>query len=227
MTPQEQPWEQFIKQWPRQYRQDQHVTIIGPTDCGKTTLTQRLIVPRGHVVGFGIKYRDDTLAALLKQGWHRVEQWKRRPGSANRVLLWPNVDDPAEARKVHSNRFREALADIFKVGAWTVWSDELRYLTQHCRLLDVYQQMYVTSRSNNISLVSAAQRPAWVPLEAYSQAQHLFLYRTGDERDIARIGGLNGTSAKQVAATVASLPFHTFLHVNQRTGEQTISQVKL
>lgn len=227
MTPQELPWDQFFRQWERVYKQDQHVTIIGPTDCGKTTLTKRLIQPRGHVVGFGIKYKDTSLDDLLKQDWHRVDRWKLKPRSARRILLWPKADDPEEAPKLHRERFAEALHDIFKVGAWTVWSDELRYLTDMCGLRKLYQHMYITSRSNNISLVSAAQRPAFVPLEAYSSAQHLFLYKTGDERDIVRIGGLNGTSAKQVAGTVADLPFHTFLYVNQRTGQQIISHVEL
>lgn len=227
MEPTELPWDQFLKRWPAQYLQDQHVTVIGPTDCGKTTLTKRLIECRGHVVGIGVKYVDESMSSLLKQGWVRTEHWNTRPRSAKRVLLWPDVDDPEESPTVLRKEVKRLLAAVYKTGKWCVWTDELRYLTHNCGMQKVYQNMYVTARSNKISLVSAAQRPAFVPLEAYSQATHLFLYRTGDERDLARMGGLNGTSAKQVAGTVGELPFHTFLHVNMRTGDQTISQVEL
>lgn len=225
MEPQELPWSDFIARWPAQYKQDQHVTVIGPTDCGKTTLSKQLIECRGHVVGIGVKYVDQSMSSLLQQGWHRTEHWSKRPKSANRVLVWPNVDDPEESPKVLNKTVKHLLSQVYKTGKWCVWTDELRYLTHNCGLLRLYQNMYVTARSNKISLVSAAQRPAFVPLEAYSQASHLFLYRTGDERDLARIGGLNGASAKQVAGVVSQLPFHTFLHVNMRTGEQTVSCV--
>lgn len=100
-------------------------------------------------------------------------------------------------------------------------------MTDILGLKRAFQLMYVAGRSNLISLVSAAQRPSHVPLEAYSQASHLILFRTGDERDLVRMGGLNGVNAKQVASTVATLPKHVFLHVNQDTGEQTISKLAI
>jgi len=220
-------WDRFQKLWPYQYLQDQHVTIIGPTGSGKTVLAQRLVERRGHVVALGVKPKDSSMTPLLQQGWHRVETWNQRPRTARRILLWPKPTSVGEDRHHHKQVFSDLLESVYKQGSWCIWTDELRYLTHNCRMLELFQQMYVTSRSNNISLVSSAQRPAFVPLEAYSQATHLFLYRTGDERDLARMGGLNGTSAKQVAATVADLPKHTFLHLNTQTGEQTISKVQL
>lgn len=179
------------------------------------------------MVGLGVKPRDDSLTPLLKQGWHRIDKWSKRPKSATRLLLWPKTDKAAEAHKLHKDRFTELLESVYKQGGWTIWTDELRYLTHQCRMSELYQQMYITSRSNNISLVSAAQRPKWIPLEAMSQASHLFLYKTGHEADLISMGALNGNDAKQVAATVAALPKHTFLHVNMWTGEQTISKVAL
>lgn len=227
MTATEVPWDQFITRWPSQYLQDQHVTVIGPTDCGKTTLSKRLIECRGHVVGFGVKYKDESMSDLLHKGWHRAERWKDKPRTADRVLLWPKANDPDEAAALHRKRFTEALHAIYKTGKWCIWTDELRYLCDNCGMKRTYANMYVTARSNKISLVSASQRPAWVPLEAFSSASHLFLYRTGDEKDLERMGNLNGVSARQVARTVGELPFHSFLHVNTRTGEQTISSVQL
>ena len=219
-------WPTFMHQWPSRFRQGQHVTIIGPTGCGKTVLGAELVTCRGHVVATGIKYKDDSLTRLLKDDWIRVTDWRKRPKSAQRIVLWPKDDNVNTVQQTHKQVFGYLLQDVFKAGGWCVWSDELRYLTDIVGLRKPYVQLYVTGRSNHISLVSAAQRPSHVPLEAYSQAQHLFLFRTGDERDLARMGGLNGTDSRQVAATVASLPYHHFLYVNLTNGEQLISTVK-
>lgn len=224
MEPQELPWEQFIKRWPSQYKQDQHVTIIGPTDCGKTVLTRNLVACRGHVVGTGVKYVDESLSDLMAQGWHRIERWKDRPKSANRLLLWPNVPNPEDATEVYRARFTEMLNRIYKDGRWCIWTDELRFLTDNCGMSKIYRNMYIAARSNKISLVSGAQRPAWVPLEAYSQAQHLFIHRTGFEDDLKK---MLGGHAKDLIEIVNQLPWYHFLYANLRTGDRYITKVAL
>ena len=219
-------WPQFLKRWPSEFKQGEHVTLIGPTGCGKTLLAQELIKCRSHVVATGVKYRDDSMSRLLKQGWKRSNTWPERPRNCTRHIVWPTETDIEKVRDVRHDSFRRMLADIYVRGGWGVWTDELRYMTDFLGLRKHYQEMYIAGRSNNISLVSAAQRPSHVPLEAYSQAAHLFLFRTGDERDLSRVGGLNGVSAKQVAQTVAELPFHHFLYVNLRDGRQSISTLE-
>ena len=64
--PNELPWSTFIARWPTQFRQGQHVTVIGPTGCGKTTLVTELAEARSHVVALGVKHRDDSLSKLTK-----------------------------------------------------------------------------------------------------------------------------------------------------------------
>jgi hypothetical protein len=219
-------WETFLANWPKQYEQGQHVTIIGPTGSGKTTLAMELVKARGWVVALGVKYRDDTMSRLEKEGWHRVQEWKQRPRSSQRVLVWPKESDLTKVLQVHKKVFTELLRDIYRIGHWTIWTDELTYMTDHVGLSKLYRALYILARSGKISLVGSAQRPAFVPLEAYSQASHLFLFRTGDERDLERMGGMNGVNRKQVADTVSQLPHHTFLHVNLVTGSQVISQVR-
>ena len=226
MIPTEMPWPKFVSGWPNEFRQGQHVTIIGPTECGKTLLSQELVKPRSRVVACGVKHVDESMHQLLKGEWVRVNRWQDRPRSCQRVLVWPKEADIDKVEGVHREVFTRLLADIYKRGGWCIWTDELRYMTDIIGLRKRYQLMYIAARSNHISLVSAAQRPSHVPLEAYSQAAHLILFRTGDERDLARVGGLNGISAKQVSATVATLPFHSFLHVNLRDGRQTVSTLE-
>ena len=219
-------WDKFQLLWPRKFKQSQHVTLIGPTGCGKTTLATELIKPRQWVVALGTKYKDDTLEKLIKKDkWKRITKWPP-PMTFNRVILWPKSGDlkvlVPEQRKV----FSDAFADIYKKGGWCVWLDEERYISDHLRMKDMLTLMYVAARSNNISIVGSAQRPRWIPLEAYSQAGHLFIWRTGDEADLIRIGSLNGTDSKLVAAAVKNLPYHAFLYVNLTDGSMAVSQFK-
>lgn len=208
-------FEQFMHDWRVRYRQDQHVTIIGPTGCGKTTLATELIRQRGHVVAFGVKYKDSTMNRLIKkEQWHKCDDWRRRPRTASRIVLWPNASNLETVAKLHQKTFGDALRSIYRIGHWTIWIDELTYLADHVGLKKLIRQMYMLARSNRISIVASAQRPAFVPLEAYSQASHLILFKTGDERDLTRIGSMNGHDSKRIANTVSMLPRHYFLHVD-------------
>lgn len=220
-------WDKFFYKWCHGlFKQSQHVTLIGPTGCGKTTLGIELITPRDYVVALGVKYRDDTLEKLVKKDkWRRISKWPPPYGS-NRVVLWPKVDDPRKMTVEHQKVFSDAFADIYKKGGWCVWIDEERYISDHLKMDKLLTLMYVTARSNNVSMVGSAQRPRWIPLEAYSQAGHLFLWRTGDEADLKRIGSLNGTSARLVINAVQDLPYHSFLYVNLTDGSMAVSQYK-
>jgi DNA helicase HerA-like ATPase len=99
-----------------------------------------------------------------------------------------------------------------------VFGDEVSYLCRRLRLEDALLDIWEQGRSNRVSLVAATQRPAWVPLALYSAASHLFLWRTNDARDLARIGGLNGVDPVPVRAAVANLPRFHALYVNVRDG---------
>lgn len=219
-------WEKWIAHWRKVFKQSQHVTLIGPTGCGKTTLGIELVDARDWVVAFGVKYKDETLDQLLKlKKWKKIKKWPP-PYGANKVVLWPNVDDPRKMLTEHRAIFSDALADIYKKGGWCVWVDEERYICDHLKMRDIMTLMYVTARSNNISLIGSAQRPKWIPLEAYSQAGHLILWRTGDEIDLKRVGSLNGHDPKPVIDVVSRLPYHAFLHVNLVNGQMIVSQYK-
>lgn len=227
MSAKEIPFDQFMERWPRVYKQDQHVTVIGPTGCGKTTLVTELVKPRKHVVAFGVKHVDETMKKLVNDNvanWHRAQQWNRRPRSAERVVLWPKANDLDKVMDLHKKVFGDALRSIYKIGHWTIWMDELTYLADHAGLKKMIRQMYILARSNRISLVGGAQRPTWIPLEAYNQATHLILFRTGYEADLKKMSAFNGTSATEVARTVMELPKHYFLHVDLTNGDQVVSK---
>jgi hypothetical protein len=209
------PWDVFMSERFR-WAQGEHVSLIGPTGTGKTTLGMSLLSRRRYVAALGTKPRDENLDKLRRLGYRRVMALPER-GDPPRVLVWPPYREAAD-RVVQRNVLGSALGTAFRAGSWCVFGDEVSYLCRRLKLDDALLDLWEQGRSNRVSLVAATQRPAWVPLALYSAASHLFLWRTNDARDLARIGGLNGVDPVPVRAAVANLPRFHALYVNVRDG---------
>jgi len=208
-------WSAFLD-W-LSWRQGEHVTLIGPTGQGKTTLAIELLPVRKWVVMFATKPKDRTLDGLRREGWYVTAEWPA-PALERRVILWPPAAK-LDSRRDQVAAFGEALEAIYRTGAWCIYADELAYLTDELRLEPELRMMWQQGRSLGISLVAGFQRPANVPLLAYSQATHLFLWRTNDGRDLKRLQEVSGVvDLRTMLATVQSLDRHEALYVNTRTG---------
>ena len=208
------------------WRQNQHVGMIGPTDSGKSTLTYAILPRRKYTTFFATKPRDAVLDQFATQGgYKKIEDWPprsrlRRVISADempRRLLWPNAQtlySQPRQREV----FKRAFEDIYSSGGWcTVW-DEFWMMTDILDLKDESRILLQQARSMDISFVMGAQRPSRIPLELYDQATHLFFWRDNDERNLDRISGIGYLSAKPIKLFVANLEPHQVLYVNTRRG---------
>lgn len=216
-------WADFLDAF--DWRQGEHVSLIGPTGGGKTTLALEILPRRAHVAVLGTKPRDPTLDRLRGDGYRVIREWPPE-WNQNRVILWPRMRRIPDDIANQQTQFDNMLRRVFAEEGWCVYVDELHYLCDVLRLqkhLAVYWQQ---GRSIGLSLVASAQRPASIPLAAYSQATHLFFWRTNDDRDLKRIGGIGGLSSKEIAATVAALPRHDVLYVNSRTGAMSVTRVE-
>jgi len=207
-------------EWPdfaarMQWRQGEHVSLIGPTGGGKTTLALSLLKARTYCAVLGCKPDDDVLPELTRHGFKRTLELPER-GDPPRVLVWPAYSRPKNERR---NVLGRTLTQAFRAGGWTVVADEVSYLTRRLRLEEPLLDLWEQGRSNRCSFVAATQRPAWVPLALYSQATHLFLWGTRDGADLARIGSLNGADPDPIRAAVANLPKFRALYLNTRTGD--------
>lgn len=211
-------WSEFVD-YVFDWKQSQHVALIGPTDSGKTTLALAILPLRQYISVLATKPKDSTLSAFGKSnGFKRYEQWPDLDAALSpRRLVWP------DARSLYSaieqrRQFQRAMQQIYSEGGWCVYIDELWFIIHHLKLELEVRTYLQQARSNNISLVVATQRPAYVPLEVYDQSQHLFFWRDNDERNLSRISGISWLNANYVRALVATLDRHEVLYIHTPTG---------
>lgn len=217
------PWNDFLPRF--DWRQGEHVSLLGPTGGGKTTLALQLLDRRGYVVAIGTKPRDPTLDYLRKRaGFHQLDQLPVRVDRPSRVIVWPRMRtlDRAKKREL-AGRVRETLDRAYTAGGWTIYADEFAFITRTLRLGDELTDIWQQGRSNGVTLIGCSQRPRHIPLDAYSAASHLFLWRTNDTYDLKRLEGLNGADSKAVRAIVPNLPRHHVLYVSTRTGAMAVT----
>lgn len=204
------------------WRQGEHVCAIGPTGCGKSTLLLEISRVRRYVAVVATKRKDDTLERVIRSGeYKRVTKWPP-PFSGNqpvypRVVFWPDIKR-LDGERAQQEAVYRMLADVYDSGGWTINFDEVRYVSQHLGLARPVELLWQQGRSLGISVLCATQRPAFIPLAAYDQSSHLFLWRETDDRNVKRIAEIAGQSSREVRTYLPYLGTYECLYVNTRTG---------
>lgn len=203
-----------------QWRQGEHVGMIGPTGAGKTTLGLHMLTKRRYVTAFCTKPRDSVMEGLLtgKGGYRKLEKWKSYdPNIVPRRLLWPDASS-LYAKKIQIQRFKEAFTHIYTEGGWTVYVDETYFVSWELGLADEIRMFLTQARSLDISLMLLSQRPSRIPLEIYDQSTHLFFWQENDERNLKTLAGISWANSALVRELIAHLDKYECLYVNTRRG---------
>jgi energy-coupling factor transporter ATP-binding protein EcfA2 len=211
------PWEEFMRQF--QWKQGQHVSCIGQTGSGKTTLMRALLPLRNYVAIFGTKPVDENLERFQLEGYDLYTEWLSVDANKSpRRILWPDARELGAAEK-QKIVFSHAMGAIYREGNWCVATDEGWYLGVRLKLADEMRDYWTQGRSLGLSFYVNTQRPAWVPLEMYSEATHLFFWRTVEKNAVERISNLGGANEALVKHLVRRLEEFQVLYVNKVTGQ--------
>lgn len=226
------PWPVFLAELtsdesPMQWKLGQHVAILGQNGSGKTHLGLELLKIRTYVVAIATKPKDDILTPLKKEGYKIARDMRdlSRLRRERHILLWPepkHLRSDGEQTKV----LRAAFEYFYHTGNRAIFSDETYYLCHHLGLEEEITSMLFRGRSLGISLVSAAQRPFFLPLAVYSESRHFFFFRENDKRNRERLAEIGGIDVREIIPIIANLPRHHFLYINGETGMLRVSKVQ-
>lgn len=224
------PWEEFLPNF--NWQQGEHITAIGPTGSGKTTLVNHLIDKRKFYIFAATKKVDSTVEWLVKnKGFKKTQSLSAlHPDVHNRYIFKPKFPavSASRMRAYHADFFRELLMYVFRSGGWTLDLDEIRYLTEFLGLTHEYELLMLQGRSLGITVVSKTQRPRKIPLTAYDQARYLFLWRDPDRENLKRISELGSYhDPVEIRREVASLPWHEVLFIDTRSDVKLRTKVEV
>jgi hypothetical protein len=216
------------------WRQGEHITLVGTTGCGKTTLENSIEHMRDYVMFLSTKPQDETQEELGPLGYHTAKSVKDVVlDVSHKWVIAPGVPrkmEPDQIKEHQRKIFGDAMMYCFHQTGWTVIIDEGRYICDVLQLKQPATVLYLQGRSGYNSVVMGTQRPRWVPLESFDAATHLFIWRDNDANNIQRIGELTGMNYHEVEPIVKSLEMKIgeggqFLYYNTRTGDMMISKV--
>ncbi len=215
-----------LARYERAIRQGQHTLISGATGSGKTELASQLLgcqARKGaYVVVFVCKLQPDDTLLKSYRDFVRWTSWRKPRPYERKILLWPKVEGKpyGEALAVQRETFRKAWDAISATGKWTVYFDEGLYMADPT-FLNMGKDMamgHALGRSGDLTLVTATQRPAHIPLIIYGSATHVFVANTNEDRDLSRLSNLDSSfGRKQLEPVVRGLKEHDFLWVSARS----------
>lgn len=217
----------------------QHVCLVGPNGCGKTTIGMELLAqstaqhPGTRAVSLvmkphrGPKSRgrrssgDPTVSKLVKRFGGKVTRrwpppprwpWQREPAL---WALWPeHTADPAIDKPAHEAVFRTCLQDTFRAGDSWVFCDETAGLMD-LGLEDELNQTLQRGRSMNAAGILATQRPRHVTRSMFTEAKHFFLWKMNDLGEYERLREIGGgqLTKQEIVAALTKLRKHECLYL--------------
>lgn len=226
-----QPWPEFLAEtWRPAFKRGQAVTTVGTNGSGKSVLLRELVWRMPYTVMLGTKPKDPDLYDGYQDRGFVIEDLfdPYEDAEHKKVIFKPRLTTPdRKGRAKQADAFRSMLFEIFEVGGWTIVVDELFYICDQLGLADTMEMFWTQGRSLEVSIVGATQQPVNIPVMAYSEAWHLFLFRQTDRHRINRMAEFAGGQETVLRELIPQLPEHEFVYVQTRTGKLVRSRVML
>lgn len=218
-------WHQFLAEldtiWrpgPPRY-ENSNMALVGRSGSGKTTFAREILKLRDFVCVFGTKTKDPSLYdPLVKQGYRLVDEWNPEQIDQSRVIFRPPLAAPtAQALAAQQEAFRTAMLRVFRVGGWTIYWDEARYLSETLKLSNEMNLLWLQGRSLGVTIVAGTQRPVSVPINMFEQSRFLATFRITGADDRRTMAAYTGANQPVVQEAAAILPRHEVMFVDGET----------
>lgn len=199
-------FDEWVELFKNDWRQGEHVSLIGQTGTGKTTVAHSILDARDYVCVIAAKRFDDTLQRFKwghRYGRSRYDVVRKWPPEYNqhKVIYWKKPERLSEQKKV-ALEIHSALNDMYRAGGWCIYADDTGYLSGFLGLGGALVVLLNQGRSAHISVVCAIQRPkslmAKVPVEALTQCRHHIIYKYTNEDEIKSCAQISGLSLAEM-----------------------------
>lgn len=166
---------------------------------------------------------------LLRAGWRLQDKWDpAQTDERARIIFRPPLRSPT-GRDIEAQReaFRMALVRAWQTGGWTLWFDEVRYLTEQLGLQRELNLLWLQGGSGGTTLVALTQRPVSVPLNMFEQSRFLVTFKITGVEDRRTMAGYAGAEQPVVFDVAARLAPKEFLFVDTELDIALRSKVEL
>lgn len=205
---QAQLWDYLKSHW----RQGEHISLIGQSGTGKTTLAAKLLDIRGYVVVTAVKRRDETLTLFRRKGYKTIGKWPPDYGF-NQVILWKQPKSLSDDLGTQRAAIHKMLNAVYLDGGWCVYLDDTGYLASTLRLATDIGVLLNQARSNRVSVVVGMTRPssviARIPKETLNQVRHVLVFKYSNIDEIescAKVAGISRASMSEIQALLQRYP---------------------
>lgn len=220
------------------YRPGEHVSLIYPTQRGKSHLAYQLLGaamrdnPQLDVVSLMPKPNSPSTAAWAQAlNLRETPVWPPRKRMMQAApaghVLWPRhrKDLPVEQNRAQlAAVFRKALGAQYWKGKTIMFADDVFILAALMGLNADLEEWWTAGGEGGAGLWCANQKPSGsistgsVSSFSYNAPSHLFLGRDTDDRNVRRFSEIGGLDPRELEQIVRGLRLY-------RIGDKTISEV--
>jgi hypothetical protein len=232
------PRDEFVRDFGQEYSSGQHVTKLGPTQRGKSTLTKQLLVvcanpDRKALVLHGkIKGRDPVISEMSNELDMRVintypPNWKWGDGNSRGFILVPltKTTESVDAEKfILAGQFRKGIHTNYqntKNDTITV-IDESHQAQETLKLKKDIEGPLMRG-APNAAVWNNIQRGRFVSYHCYDAPEHIFIFYDPDISNQKRYSEIGGVDPQYVLQVTKGLQRRT-VKSNGGRGKATISE---
>lgn len=224
---------EFLDMFAAEYGSGQHVTFLGPTQRGKTTLSHQMLAQvispemRVHMLATKPKGRDPVMAkAAERLNLRIVSEWppnyNYKDRQRNGYIIQPDHDMHDHKKTTANLKLHSAAAinDSYASKRPVILDlDETHIIQNQLKLKDEIESPLMRG-APVCGVWCLIQRGYYITYLAYCSPEWMLIYYDPDQANQRRYGEIGGVDPKGVAQLVSNLKTH-----RGDDGKSTVSEV--